>query len=123
MTYKLFYQGDIDLNNVLKLFNECNDESSFYLLKMEIGIPKKLTIINKNSIFDMNHQCVEFKIDDKIWVADATYGDYNDLSRIHYGDETIGFGWSHLNFGGTVSDYRRNYAYLGNDIKNFLLYH
>lgn len=46
----------------------------------------------KNKIIKCGHQYVEFYCLDKIWVADATYGAYTDLSRIHNNDTPEYFG-------------------------------
>ena len=37
-------------------------------------------------------ECVRFMVDNKYWIANATYGNYTDLSRIKYGDNTSNFG-------------------------------
>ena len=46
----------------------------------------------KNKVIDQHHSYVLFEYDGKVWVADATYGSYTDLSRIRYGDSTFYFG-------------------------------
>lgn len=48
----------------------------------------------KNKIIDYGHQYVMFYIDNKEWVADATYGNYTDFSRVKNNDRTIGFGYN-----------------------------
>lgn len=49
----------------------------------------------KNEIIDRGHSYVEFYIDGKRWVADATDGDYMDLARIKNGEPTAKFGLSY----------------------------
>lgn len=46
----------------------------------------------KNEIINQVHKYIEFYIDDIRWVADATYGNYTDLSKIKNGDYTNYFG-------------------------------
>ena len=46
----------------------------------------------ENTILNETHMYVIFKIDNKIWLADATYGATMDLANIRYGRETIYFG-------------------------------
>lgn len=46
----------------------------------------------KNEIINHVHKYIEFYIDDIRWVADATVGDYTDLSKIKNGDYTDYFG-------------------------------
>lgn len=48
----------------------------------------------ENRIINKWHQYVEFFIEGQRWVADATYGKYTDLARIHNGDDTTQFGLS-----------------------------
>ena len=48
----------------------------------------------ENEIINQGHEYVNFMINGKVWTADATYGQYTDLSRIRYGDETDKFGVS-----------------------------
>ena len=87
------------------------DTDSFYtLLNLKID-PKKFndTEINcyiwsqlysallnhfdiKNEIVKYWHSYVIFYIDDTKYVADATFGRYSDISRIHYKDKTTLFG-------------------------------
>lgn len=47
-----------------------------------------------NKIVHCGHKFVKFYIDNFIWIADATYGNYTDLARIQNGDETSSFGLS-----------------------------
>ena len=48
----------------------------------------------KNQLVDLGHEFVIFEYNNKIWNADATIGNYTDLSRIRYGDNTEKFGIS-----------------------------
>lgn len=45
-----------------------------------------------NNIIDGLHEFVEFYIDGEIWIADATFGAYTDLSKIQNNDDTACFG-------------------------------
>lgn len=79
------------LNEIInpKLFDEiqinCYTWAQIYSsLLNEFGIA--------NKIIKYWHSYVNFFIDGVIWVADATYGFYSDLSRIQYGDKTKSFG-------------------------------
>ena len=49
-----------------------------------------------SEIIDQGHKFVEFYVDGHKWVADATYGSYNDLARIHNNDDTEYFGLSRI---------------------------
>lgn len=49
-----------------------------------------------SEIIDQGHKFVEFYVDRHKWVADATYGSYNDLARIHNNDDTEYFGLSRI---------------------------
>ena len=53
-----------------------------------------------NKIIKYWHSYVNFFINDVVWVADATYGFYSDLSRIQYGDSTKFFGPCYYTYGG-----------------------
>jgi len=57
-------------------------------LLMEIGI--------ENSVVNFGHEYVSFRIDGVMWIADATNGNYSDLSKIKYGDDTSCFGISYV---------------------------
>lgn len=46
----------------------------------------------ESEIIDNGHSWVRFKIDDVMWLADATFGTYTDLARIKNGDNTERFG-------------------------------
>lgn len=46
----------------------------------------------KNTIINSGHEYVEFEYNNKLWFADATEGNYTDLARIKFGDETFNFG-------------------------------
>lgn len=53
VTYKIIYQGDINSQDIYEIMNQVSDESSFYLLKVEAGLPKKLTIITSKKYYEM----------------------------------------------------------------------
>ena len=57
-------------------------------LLTEIGI--------ENCIVKFGHEYVSFRIDGVMWIADATNGNYSDLSKIKYGDDTSNFGISYV---------------------------
>ena len=46
----------------------------------------------KNEIISEWHTYINFTCDGLIWVADATYGNYTDLAKIKYGEDTANFG-------------------------------
>lgn len=48
----------------------------------------------KNTIVDNGHQHVKIYIDNEEWIADATYGNYTDFSRVKNNDRTSGFGYN-----------------------------
>lgn len=56
ITYKIIYQGELDINDIFNLMSEVSEDSSFYLLKVEVGLPKKLTIISKDTFYEMQIQ-------------------------------------------------------------------
>ena len=81
------YTEKIDISKFNQ--NQVNCVMWAYLYKAlldEVGI--------KSEIINLGHKYVEFYINDKRWVADATHGNYTDLARIHYDDETTHFGVS-----------------------------
>jgi len=85
-------------NEFVKMYNEsynleqiknnqiiCKNWAAIYsYLLNRVGI--------KNTIIKSGHEYVEFEYNDKIWFADATTGEYTDLARIKFGDETFNFG-------------------------------
>ena len=76
---------NIDINKFNQNQVNCVIWSELYkALLDEVGI--KCEIINQG------HKHVEFYINDKRWVADATHDSYTDLARIHNDDETVHFG-------------------------------
>ncbi len=82
--YKLLNKR-IDSKSFDEILVNCYTWSQFYsalLSDFEI----------ENHIFKGWHSFVNFRINGVLWVADATYGKYSDLSRIHYCDETSMFG-------------------------------
>lgn len=48
----------------------------------------------KNTIVDNGHQHVKIYIDNEEWIADSTYGNYTDFSRVKNNDRTSGFGYN-----------------------------
>lgn len=54
VNYRIIYSGYLDINQIYTLLNQANDKSSFYLLKLESGLPQVLTTITKNSTHIMN---------------------------------------------------------------------
>lgn len=69
--------SDVEIN--------CNFWSQIYSrLLFDFGI--------NNKIVNYMHKFVVFYIDNIKWIADATFGVYPDLSRIHYHDTTSLFG-------------------------------
>ena len=79
------YHFKTDPENQLQKQIICRNWASIYSnLLTEVGI--------KNYLIDQHHSYVLFEYNGKIWVADATYGSYTDLSRIRYGDSTFYFG-------------------------------
>ncbi len=54
VTYKLIYQNDINFDEYLNIINNFSDDSAFYLIKHEMGLPVNLTIIKKDSITSLD---------------------------------------------------------------------
>lgn len=81
-----------------KMYNQKVDAASLETTEVNCRIwsqiySQLLSYANiKNKIIDNRHQCVKLYIGDKEWIADATYGSYNDLSRVKNNDKTVGFG-------------------------------
>lgn len=85
--FAYIYNKKDDVFNINSNEVICRSWSSFYSqLLTSVGI--------QNRIVNRGHQFVQFIIDGKKWVADATYGSYTDLSRVKNSDETNGFGYS-----------------------------
>lgn len=75
----------VDINTFDKNQVNCIWWSSLYSQLLDcVGV--------RNNIIKQGHDYVEFYIDNTRWCADATYGEYNDLARIHNNDETTYFG-------------------------------
>lgn len=82
MYTKKYNIEDIDSNQLIcKLWSLLYSELLTY-----IGI--------ENKIVKSGHEYVTFRYNNEIWVADATIGNYTDLSKIKYGDTTSNFGKS-----------------------------
>lgn len=54
VTYKLAYQGDINIEEYQNLLNRFSNDSKFYLVKHEVGLPINLKIVTKEKIIDLN---------------------------------------------------------------------
>lgn len=54
VTYKLVYQEDINLNEYQNLLNNFSNDSKFYLIKHEVGLPTNLKILTKEKVIDLN---------------------------------------------------------------------
>lgn len=54
VTYKLVYQNNINLSYYQNMINTLSDDSAFYLLKQEVGLPVNLTIITKNKTLSLD---------------------------------------------------------------------
>lgn len=77
--------GEVDITNFNRTQVNCVMWSSLYSqLLTSIGV--------KNNIVKQGHDYVEFYIENIRWCADATYGEYTDLARIHNDDVTCRFG-------------------------------
>lgn len=75
----------VDINTFNENQVNCIMWSSLYSQLLDcVGI--------SNNIIKQGHDYVEFYIDGVRWCADATYGNYTDLARIHNNDETSYFG-------------------------------
>lgn len=79
------YVDRVDINTFDKNQVICVWWSSLYSQLLDaVGI--------SNNVIKLGHDYVEFYIDGIRWCADATYGNYTDLARIHNNDETTYFG-------------------------------
>lgn len=65
ITDTIAYQGNYDFNNLNTLLNKLSDDSCFYLIKQEKGIPTNLTVMKKNSIVSLDIT-TNFKLNDNI---------------------------------------------------------
>lgn len=65
ITYKLVYQGDINIAEYQNLLDNFSSDSKLYLIKHEVGLPTNLKIISKEKIIDLNVTS-EIKIEDNI---------------------------------------------------------
>lgn len=84
-TMENMYQEKVDYKTFNKKQIICRTWSQLYSQLLDsVGI--------KNEIIDSGHTWVEFYINDRRWVADATDGTYTDLSKIKHGDLTEKFG-------------------------------
>lgn len=54
ITYKLIYQGDINIEEYQNLLNSFSSDSKFYLIRHEVGLPTNLKIVTKEEILDLN---------------------------------------------------------------------
>ncbi len=85
MSIKMYNMSNIDITNLPSNQVICTTWSIIYSKLLDIvGV--------ENKIIKQGHKSVGFKYNDQIWIADATGGNYIDLSRIKYGDETARFG-------------------------------
>ncbi len=89
-----------DMSNFAVMYHRKEDVSKLSSTEINCRIWSQLysQLLNsvgiQNRIVDRGHSHVEFYVEGKKWVADATYGSYTDLSRIKNDDDTIGFGYS-----------------------------
>lgn len=54
VTYKLVYQGEINISEYQNILNNFSTDSKFYLIKHEVGLPTNLKIISKDKTIDLN---------------------------------------------------------------------
>lgn len=52
--YRLVYQGQLDLTNIYNTLNMLSDDSKFYLIKQEVGLPVNLTVVTKEKTYAMD---------------------------------------------------------------------
>ncbi len=84
-TFFKMYKATVDVRHLENFQVNCVMWAQLYSQLLNItGI--------KNSIINAGHQYVEFYIDDRKMIADATEGTYTDLSRIRNYDHTKYFG-------------------------------
>ena len=84
-TMARMHTDEVDVTNFNSTQVNCVIWASLYSqLLTGIGV--------KNKIIKQGHDYVEFYIDGVRWCADATYGEYTDLARIHNDDATCHFG-------------------------------
>lgn len=85
--FSKMYTAKVDATNLKSAYINCKMWSQIYSqLLDEIGI--------KNEMIDQGHRYVEFYINGKKMIADATGGNYTDLARVKNHDETENFGYS-----------------------------
>lgn len=85
LNFSLMMSQEVDIDKFNKNQVNCVIWSQLYSqLLTSVGI--------KNEIINEGHKYVEFYADGKRCVADATYGTYTDLARIHNDDDTCNFG-------------------------------
>lgn len=90
--------NNTDNNNFYHLYNMEIDPLSYNDIYVNCHTWSQLysSLLNyfniQNKIVRYWHSYVNFYIDEVKWVADSSFGCYCDLSRIHYGDQTILFG-------------------------------
>lgn len=83
----LMYSQKVDIFHLKTIEINCRMWAQLYSQLLTcVGI--------QNSIINEGHEYVEFYIEDRKFVADATEGAYNDLARIKNDDEIVGFGYS-----------------------------
>lgn len=99
VSYSTKFQNTDDKNFLAMTFKEINvdkfDKNQVNCIMWSSLYSNLLTSVGiENQVIDRYHRYVEFYIDDKCYVADATEGPYTDLARIHNDDDTCHFGLS-----------------------------
>lgn len=88
--YIAFYNGIIDNNVVLNILNNYSDDSKFYFIRLDNGLPTKLDVIDKINQFNINitgNREVEKEV--FIYDLDRTHNAVNTVRFSRYANNTI----------------------------------
>jgi len=66
VTGKVIYQGYEDINSLLNFLSSYSEDSRIYLIKIQSGLPNKLTILSKNGVIFQADFRGDLKLDDNI---------------------------------------------------------
>lgn len=80
VTYKLVYQGEINIAEYQNLINNFSNDSKFYLIKHEVGLPTNLKIITKDKVTDLNVSR-EIKIEENLTNVELAR-DFNGVTSV-----------------------------------------
>lgn len=80
ITYKVVYQGDINIQEYQNLLTSFSNDSKIYMIKHEVGLPTNLKIISKDQVIDLNVTS-EIKKEDNITNVEFSR-DFNSVSSV-----------------------------------------